>query len=150
MRISDWSSDVCSSDLRIVEQYLDVDFVIGGVHPGRVVDEIGIKQHARHRRLDATTLGQAKIAALANHLAAQRVTIHAQRVVGAIADIVMAFAAGLDVGADAAVPEQVDRRPQNGIRSEEHTSELQSLMRISYAVFCLKKKIQNTSKLTYI
>src|SRR3546814_8793459 len=30
---------------------------------------------------------------------------------------------------------------QNGIRSEEHTSELQSLMRISYAVFCLKKKI---------
>src|SRR3546814_7303742 len=30
-----------------------------------------------------------------------------------------------------------------GIRSEEHTSELQSLMRISYAVFCLKKKINN-------
>src|SRR3546814_9478433 len=30
-------------------------------------------------------------------------------------------------------------------RSEEHTSELQSLMRISYAVFCLKKKITNTS-----
>src|SRR3546814_5680038 len=28
----------------------------------------------------------------------------------------------------------------NGLRSEEHTSELQSLMRISYAVFCLKKK----------
>src|SRR3546814_992648 len=31
-------------------------------------------------------------------------------------------------------------RPQPRIRSEEHTSELQSLMRISYAVFCLKKK----------
>src|SRR3546814_3440529 len=31
-------------------------------------------------------------------------------------------------------------------RSEEHTSELQSLMRISYAVFCLKKKNKNTSK----
>src|SRR3546814_10062235 len=30
-------------------------------------------------------------------------------------------------------------------RSEEHTSELQSLMRISYAVFCLKKKIQTTT-----
>src|SRR3546814_2380969 len=30
------------------------------------------------------------------------------------------------------------------LRSEEHTSELQSLMRISYAVFCLKKKIKNT------
>src|SRR3546814_8457369 len=34
-------------------------------------------------------------------------------------------------------------------RSEEHTSELQSLMRISYAVFCLKKKIKNQSKTTY-
>src|SRR3546814_3204134 len=32
-------------------------------------------------------------------------------------------------------------------RSEEHTSELQSLMRISYAVFCLKKKITNTQLL---
>src|SRR3546814_1643552 len=32
----------------------------------------------------------------------------------------------------------------DGIRSEEHTSELQSLMRISYAVFCLKNKKQNT------
>src|SRR3546814_9915279 len=35
---------------------------------------------------------------------------------------------------------------QLGDRSEEHTSELQSLMRISYAVFCLKKKKQNTIK----
>src|SRR3546814_10432060 len=36
-----------------------------------------------------------------------------------------------------------DHRPRS--RSEEHTSELQSLMRISYAVFCLKKKKQNKS-----
>src|SRR3546814_6092594 len=35
---------------------------------------------------------------------------------------------------------------KNSIRSEEHTSELQSLMRISYAVFCLKKKKQITLK----
>src|SRR3546814_3473278 len=33
-------------------------------------------------------------------------------------------------------------------RSEEHTSELQSLMRISYAVFCLKKKKTNTAQMT--
>src|SRR3546814_6716477 len=33
------------------------------------------------------------------------------------------------------------------LRSEEHTSELQSLMRISYAVFCLKKKTKNTQTL---
>src|SRR3546814_2841499 len=36
-----------------------------------------------------------------------------------------------------------DARPEEA-RSEEHTSELQSLMRISYAVFCLKKNIKNT------
>src|SRR3546814_10339529 len=34
-----------------------------------------------------------------------------------------------------------------GFRSEEHTSELQSLMRISYAVFCLKKKKKNTTSI---
>src|SRR3546814_1366810 len=36
------------------------------------------------------------------------------------------------------------------LRSEEHTSELQSLMRISYAVFCLKKKTQLSYKTDYI
>src|SRR3546814_3696474 len=36
------------------------------------------------------------------------------------------------------------RRPSTASRSEEHTSELQSLMRISYAVFCLKKKNKQT------
>src|SRR3546814_8067106 len=40
--------------------------------------------------------------------------------------------------------------PNHLIRSEEHTSELQSLMRISYAVFCLKKKTQITKKHTII
>src|SRR3546814_6334526 len=35
--------------------------------------------------------------------------------------------------------------PNEQLRSEEHTSELQSLMRISYAVFCLKKKTTHTS-----
>src|SRR3546814_9507076 len=37
-------------------------------------------------------------------------------------------------------------RAREARRSEEHTSELQSLMRISYAVFCLKKKKQNNNK----
>src|SRR3546814_4943596 len=39
-------------------------------------------------------------------------------------------------------------RKKTGFRSEEHTSELQSLMRISYAVFCLKKKINKTKTTT--
>src|SRR3546814_5103042 len=51
--------------------------------------------------------------------------------------------------------EPPERQPRDSLlldqrvaRSEEHTSELQSLMRISYAVFCLKKKITRTPKLT--
>src|SRR3546814_10531375 len=43
----------------------------------------------------------------------------------------------------------VDHRDQRR-RSEEHTSELQSLMRISYAVFCLKKKNRSNSAILYI
>src|SRR3546814_6404711 len=43
--------------------------------------------------------------------------------------------------------EPYPRRRRGGGRSEEHTSELQSLMRISYAVFCLKKKIKDSKQL---
>src|SRR3546814_4296025 len=43
-----------------------------------------------------------------------------------------------------ASPEFADLQKKQGLRSEEHTSELQSLMRISYAVFCLKKKTKET------
>src|SRR3546814_4996148 len=41
-------------------------------------------------------------------------------------------------------PRELPREGDRVARSEEHTSELQSLMRISYAVFCLKKKTANT------
>src|SRR3546814_4553865 len=41
------------------------------------------------------------------------------------------------------IPVPAHRPHEHGPRSEEHTSELQSLMRISYAVFCLKKKTKN-------
>src|SRR3546814_2105550 len=48
-------------------------------------------------------------------------------------------------------PAQLHHRPfRPGVRSEEHTSELQSLMRISYAVFCLKKKNKNPIQPTRI
>src|SRR3546814_2976235 len=47
---------------------------------------------------------------------------------------------------DLTTPPSGPRKPYE--RSEEHTSELQSLMRISYAVFCLKKKKHNTQKVT--
>src|SRR3546814_2725005 len=61
-----------------------------------------------------------------------------QRVVMAMARPPCGARSGLaPVQADPAVAGLPDR---HGQRSEEHTSELQSLMRISYAVFCLKKK----------
>src|SRR3546814_3863562 len=50
----------------------------------------------------------------------------------------------LGPGQDCAATNSTIRR----LRSEEHTSELQSLMRISYAVFCLKKKKNNSQKTT--
>src|SRR3546814_4404348 len=59
-------------------------------------------------------------------------------------DAVLGVLALLQAGECAAHPvtcQGVDVRG-GGMRSEEHTSELQSLMRISYAVFCLKKKTQ--------
>src|SRR3546814_3064695 len=45
------------------------------------------------------------------------------------------------------VDDQGKVQTNRGFRSEEHTSELQSLMRISYAVFCLKKKKKHTTKM---
>src|SRR3546814_7517371 len=58
--------------------------------------------------------------------------------------IVIAFAAGVEASTSQAAAQigavYFDQDSEDVERSEEHTSELQSLMRISYAVFCLKKK----------
>ena len=95
---------------RVAEQDLDVDLVVGGIHARRVVDEVGVEQHAIERRLDAAALGESQVAALAHQLATQILAVDANRVVGAVADIRIGFGFGLDVGADAAVPQQIDRR----------------------------------------
>src|SRR3546814_7471474 len=111
MRISDWSSDVCSSDLHARAPRPLQSLDRGDAH---LADEIGV---FAERLLDPAP---ARIARDIDHRG-QRLR-HAAR-----AD----FACGDHIGA----PHQI------GIpRSEEHTSELQSLMRISYAVLCLKKK----------
>src|SRR3546814_5528774 len=57
-----------------------------------------------------------------------------------VAEADLVIGAVLTPGAEA--PKLVTRDMLRTMRSEEHTSELQSLMRISYAVFCLKKKIK--------
>src|SRR3546814_2490600 len=96
MRISDWSSDVCSSDLNLAD-------------PGRILiasPDPGI--------VEALSPGGWSDCADAR-------------------ERTWMFLVGDNAAAE-----------QFGLRSEEHTSELQSLMRISYAVFCLTKKKTNT------
>src|SRR3546814_9554599 len=100
VRMSDWSSDVCSSDLRR--------------EPRR-------KRARRHDMLGSDS----PIAAIEIDEIA-RPDVDRSRTI-----------------ADRAIVQQVEVDE----RSEEHTSELQSLMRISYAVFCLKKKKQRTNNI---
>src|SRR3546814_9218254 len=100
MRISDWSSDVCSSDLP------------AALPAGQPLD------------------GRATVARRGRRLRARR----ARPAVGhrpAVPAALQADAAQRAGGGGDSLP---------AVRSEEHTSELQSLMRISYAVFCLKTK----------
>src|SRR3546814_9805862 len=117
MRISDWSSDVCSSDLP----------VHGPVHGcgARLRDDPGAA--GRGGRLPRARPGN--VAAVPG---AQPVPFNGEG----------AAAAGSVDGTGEAVPGVPDVRHGRvaRLRSEEHTSELQSLMRISYAVFCLNKK----------
>src|SRR3546814_3561387 len=117
MRISDWSSDVCSSDLRR-------DRVETG-DPRDFLDDVGRAVHvaapARHRHLPA--------AALFDHRKTERGE-----------DVLLPLGRDRDAAERRRQRGAVIDRLDLGGRSEEHTSELQSLMRISYAVFCLKKK----------
>src|SRR3546814_3617504 len=63
------------------------------------------------------------------------------------AQVILAAVVGRQVlGGDRGIELHGPVETEHGPRSEEHTSELQSLMRISYAVFCLKKKKKNTKK----
>src|SRR3546814_8209931 len=115
MRISDWSSDVCSSDLGTVAQ------IAAGKRRGDfAVDRQRLqRQFLLHRLVDAGEIG-VRVGGAGEAAAVE---------IGDLADALGDRAA--DQGFDVA---------GHGVRSEEHTSELQSLMRISYAVFCLKKK----------
>src|SRR3546814_9797147 len=116
MRISDWSSDVCSSDLS---------------HRGERRDAGTPDVHAGHRRRRQFLARRAQ----------DRVR---ERPVGRPANLCDEYRR-IEPAAD-----QLWRWPRRdprmvaARRSEEHTSELQSLMRISYAVFCLKKKNNTT------
>src|SRR3546814_2121525 len=128
MRISDWSSDVCSSDLAATTDVCSVsdhddarrrcsilrDFDHGTPTCGRIFDHLSLLIDATGGEL--VTAGRS--GGFGEWIDAAQNCREQRDVVGTDGD-------GDEVGIR---------------RSEEHTSELQSLMRISYAVFCLKKK----------
>src|SRR3546814_2592261 len=126
MRISDWSSDVCSSDLtqRSV-MFLDE------------LHDLKDRHLERFRILHVLSREQQESELLTGRLDAARF--------GAILDSLIEVATVDDwflCGPQEMVAELsrvLAERGADQVRSEEHTSELQSLMRISYAVFCLKK-----------
>src|SRR3546814_7526524 len=138
MRISDWSSDVCSSDLQ-PRISIEADFgALADAHVGEVgFLEIGFDP--RMRGIDQCDGGQSRDHHLADLQPVRlRDASRARRTHRRPVEIHLRLrpldARGLDLRVDPAR------------RSEEHTSELQSLMRISYAVFCLKQKKTNHTK----
>src|SRR3546814_10260940 len=144
MRISDWSSDVCSSDLN--GKYLvgtgndddtfDTDSGFrGGIQFGLVVQRAGGGD--RMNEMSSQDLPYRSMPNLAN------VTFvgagHDNAIVLNQGTVVGYYNAVFTGGLPACVEFQ-SATTEGTFRSEEHTSALQSLMRISYAVFCLKKK----------
>src|SRR3546814_6515000 len=116
MRISDWSSDVCSSDLVDVQVRQDQLFL------DELPDDAGhlVAVELDNRILDLDL-------------------VHSDPLHERVRNCKKG-------GRTLAKPD----RPEKALRSEEHTSELQSLMRISYAVFCLKinKKYEQLTSTT--
>ena len=96
----------------LVEGDLDVDLIVRAVDAGRIINEVGVDAPAPERVGDAPRLRHAQIGALADHLGAHILGIHAQAIIGRVAHIGITLRGGLDVGADAAEPEQVSLRPQ--------------------------------------
>src|SRR3546814_410300 len=176
MRISDWSSDVCSSDLRlrkqgairtpaefVAKQMDDAGALGGGEHGLRLADiererffahhvaaardrgqrQRGMRVRRRHDRRDSGAAARDGIIEIgvAGDDAALLGTTRGTRGVGA--DQADDIETG---GAQRRYMRTAAEAGADDERSEEHTSELQSLMRISYAVFCLKKKKDNTKQ----
>ena len=96
-----------------LEQNLQIDLVIGHIDAGGIVDRVGVDAAAGERVLDARLLGEAEVAALDDDLRAQLWRGDAACVVGVVADFGVGLVARANVGADAAVVKQVDRRAQN-------------------------------------
>src|SRR3546814_9384251 len=115
MRISDWSSDVCSSDLQT---------------------DLAFRAKIARRHVEDTALEEDIVIVRVVRFETERGLVLAQCDLKRLVTDILHIGV-LQIHAVA-----------GKIRSEEHTSELQSLMRISYAVFCLKKKTKLTKNTT--
>ncbi len=106
------SAESASDGDGAVDQDLDVDLVVRGVDPGRIVDRVGIDPTAREGKGDPPALGHRQIGTLADNLGADLVAVDPQPVIGAVADLGMALVGRLDEGADAAKPQEINRGGQ--------------------------------------
>ena len=93
-----------------IDQNFDIDLMVGTVNTASVVDKVGIAGAALKRKLDPTQLGKTEVSALAKHLAAQFRAVDPQAVVGFITNISVGLTTGFNIGADTAVPDQINRR----------------------------------------
>src|SRR3546814_7346497 len=148
MRISDWSSDVCSSDLFL---HGDRAALSRLVRDARTRNSQGLGRFSRVRPRDPVDqlwpLLAQPAAAPAQGARPHRADDRARRDPRRGRQCPAAGDARLGYLLRARL---LRREPaRHRLRSEEHTSELQSLMRISYAVFCLKKKKQTQNQNTY-
>src|SRR3546814_2218837 len=120
MRISDWSSDVCSSDLFGGEEFV-----------------VGLPNHDLH---DAVEVAESLRRALVESpCGTQGHSIRISASVG-VHTVTPGSVDSIDAALEIADRALYAAKANGRDRSEEHTSELQSLMRISYAVFCWTKK----------
>src|SRR3546814_10418861 len=121
MRISDWSSDVCSSDLFFATQFERQALGSEQDMPGQAFVLLGqiIKRADRFLRDDQKM-----------HRCLRGDVVECQNLIIFVNDL----------GWNLPIDDLGKQSIHSCFRSEEHTSELQSLMRISYAVFCLTKK----------
>src|SRR3546814_1942352 len=145
MRISDWSSDVCSSDLDgIFERLASALGKILG-HRVRGIAKQGCPAHCpMFDRVTVRCCPSPPGSRSIEHLVRQRVytfEIGQYFIAAAIGDTPFLLLAAVEGNDKIVLPTAAQRiMDKVAMRSEEHTSELQSLMRISYAVICFKKK----------
>src|SRR3546814_8963781 len=126
MRISDWSSDVCSSDLIVVKEPVGP---VAAFTPWNFPINQAVRKISAALAAGCSVIIKGPEETPASCAALVQAYIDAGLPAGVL---------NLVFGVPAEISEYLIPHPVIRKRSEEHTSELQSLMRISYAVFCLK------------